>query len=55
MAASLHDLGAIPLLIAHIGAREASPAGAAAALGHIIDAKPDAVTMALQEVRCRRG
>jgi hypothetical protein len=47
-ASSLHDLGVVPLLVSHIASRSASPASAAAALGHICDAEPAAATVALE-------
>jgi len=47
-AAGLHDLGVVPLLVAHIAGGAASPAPAAAALGHICDAVPAAATVALE-------
>uniref|UniRef100_A0A7S2CLM5 Armadillo repeat-containing protein 8 n=1 Tax=Haptolina brevifila TaxID=156173 RepID=A0A7S2CLM5_9EUKA len=48
-AAGLHDLGVVPLLVAHIAAGAASPAPAAAALGHICDAVPAAAAVAIEQ------
>lgn len=47
-ASGLHDLGVVPLLVAHIAAGAASPAPAAAALGHICDHTPPAAAVALE-------
>ena len=53
MASTLYDLGVVPPLVAQLqqcarGQSKGSPLAAAAALGHICDAQPDAAKMALE-------
>ena len=53
MASTLYDLGAVPPLVAQLqqvarGQAKGSPQAAAAALGHICDAQPDAAKAALE-------
>mmetsp|Transcript_41540 Transcript_41540/g.109578 ORF Transcript_41540/g.109578 Transcript_41540/m.109578 type:complete len:451 (-) Transcript_41540:319-1671(-) len=48
VASSFYELGALPLLVASIGSGEASPAPAAAALGHLCDASSDAAIEAVK-------
>jgi len=45
---AFHELGAVPLLAQHIRDGQASPAPAAAALGHICDGAPEAASAAAQ-------
>ena len=49
VASGLVDLGAVPLLVLHIARGGASPAPAAAALGHICDSNPSAAASALDQ------
>ncbi|KOO25325.1 axoneme central apparatus [Chrysochromulina tobinii] len=48
VASSFHDLGAVPLLVAHMRQGHASPTSAAAAIGHICDGSSAAAVAALQ-------